>query len=105
MRVNTRHFERFRCDEMICVSWEDPLGQVKYSSAKCLGVSERGISLELVEPVEPRSYVSVKSEKLKLAGTAAVRFCKRKAGKYNVGLEFTAGLKCPPALIGRLSVA
>lgn len=92
--MNTRRHRRVRCREAIRLSWRDPRGDVKYANAKCLDVSEQGISVELVEPVEVRSYVSLQSEKLKLAGTAAVRYCRRYAGKYLVGLEFSAGMRC-----------
>jgi hypothetical protein len=93
-RINTRRQLRVHCRETVRLAWRDPRGDVKYASAKCLNVSERGISVELVEPVEVRSYVNLQSEKLKLTGTAAVRYCRRNAGKYLVGLEFSAGLRC-----------
>jgi hypothetical protein len=105
MRVNTRRFHRFPYNDLVRVSWQDRLGQVKYANAKCLDVSEQGISVELVEPVELRSYVSLRSDKLKLAGTAAVRYCQRKAGKYMIGLEFSAGLKCSTGTLATTTVA
>jgi hypothetical protein len=67
---------------------------MKYAVAKCLDVSEHGIAIEVVEPVIVRSFVTLRSEHLKLAGRAGVRYCRRSGGKYLVGLEFAAGLKC-----------
>lgn len=93
-RINTRREGRLSCQDRIRICWRDPRGDVRYATAKCLNISERGISVELVEAVEVCSYVSLQSEKLDLAGTAAVRYCRRKAGKYLVGLEFSAGLRC-----------
>lgn len=105
MRMNSRRFVRFSNNESIRVCWRDRLDQVKYSNAKCIDVSEQGISVELVEPVEVNSYVSLKSDKLKLAGTAAVRYCRRKAGKYIIGLEFSGGLKYSDAPVSLTPVA
>src|SRR4051794_18903307 len=99
MRMNTRRFDRFASTEWIRVSWRDRFGQVKYAKAKCIDVSQHGISVELVEPVELQSYVSLQSDKLKLAGTAAVRHCERKAGKYIIGMEFSAGMKWSDAAV------
>ena len=105
MRMNSRRFDRFPHNEAIRVCWHDRLGQVKYTNAKCINISEAGISVEVAEPIELQSYVSLKSDKLKLAGTAAVRYCRRNAGKYIIGMEFSAGLKCMNAAAALTPVA
>lgn len=94
MRPNSRRSQRFSYGERVRLSWHDSQGQVKYAHAKCLDVSDSGMAIELLEPVEVRSYVSLKADALKLAGSAAVRYCRRYAGKYFIGLEFSAGLRC-----------
>jgi len=49
--------------------------------------------VELLEPVRPRSYISFRADSLNLSGSAAVRHCTRRCGKFLVGLEFSGGLK------------
>ena len=73
----------------ISVSWVDRLGTPKFSQARTLDVSEIGIRIELPEPLEPRTVLGLRSEKLGLSSTGSVRTCVRCAAKYVVGVEFT----------------
>jgi hypothetical protein len=93
MKGNSRRFERTPHSVEIQISWEDAYGQTKYSRAQCLDISASGMSLELVESVRPRSRVTLKSDGLRLAGSATVRYCVRRGGKFTLGLEFMGGLK------------
>jgi hypothetical protein len=92
-RPDSRKKARHPCSEEVRISWEDRLGDTKFARARCLDVSEHGLALQLVEPIQVCSYVNIRADKLKLAGRAAVRYCRRVGGKFFVGLEFSAGLK------------
>jgi hypothetical protein len=92
MPVNLRRMERIESPQRVSISWDDKHGQAKFASARALNISENGISLRLNEPLEVRSLVTLRSEGLKLAGSATVRYCIRRNGWHYVGLEFSGGM-------------
>ena len=47
--------------------------------------------MRIDQPIAVRTYVTLRSEKLKLAGTATVKYCIRRNTWYHIGLEFTPG--------------
>ena len=78
------------------IVWRDRQGDDKYVSGRIIDVSESGIRVEISEPLEKQTYVTLQSPGLGLHGRASVRTCSRKGTKYAVGLEFSAGLKWKP---------
>ena len=76
--------------------WKDRSGQEKFAKARSLDISERGMRIEVPEPLEKQAYVTLRSSALSLQGTASVRSCTRLGAKYLVGLEFSGGLKWKP---------
>jgi hypothetical protein len=97
---NARRRERMPAKDQVSIRWDNSAGQPRFALVNCLNISEDGISILVREPIIVRSYVSVKSEKLKLAGSASVKYCIRQKTSYQIGLEFTGGLKFnkPPDL-------
>jgi hypothetical protein len=73
--------------------WKDRDGGDKYAIARTLNISELGMRIEVPEPLQERSYVILRCDKLKLSGTASVRSCQRKGNRYQIGLEFSVGMK------------
>ncbi|HTW65934.1 MAG TPA: PilZ domain-containing protein [Bryobacteraceae bacterium] len=80
------------------IVWKDRQGVDKYIQGRIVDVSESGMRVEVAEPFERQTYVTLQSLGLGLHGTASVRSCTRKGTKYTVGLEFSAGLKWKPKL-------
>jgi len=78
------------------IVWKDRQGTDKFVQGRIVDVSESGIRVEITEPLEKQTYVTLQSPGLGLHGTASVRSCARKGLKYAVGLEFSAGLKWKP---------
>jgi hypothetical protein len=78
------------------VVWKDRQGVDRLSSGTIVDVSESGVRIELSDPLEKHSYVTLHSASLGLQGSASVRTCTRKGVKYFVGLELTGGLKWKP---------
>jgi hypothetical protein len=76
------------------------MGEQKFAYAKILDVSESGMRVELREALARHAYVSLRADKIGLQGSASVRSCVKKGGKYLVGLEFSGGLKWKPNLAG-----
>ncbi len=88
---NLRRSGRIPTHEQVAIGWDDPIGQPRFTLANCLNLSADGLSLRVNQPLAVRSYVTLRSEKLKLAGTATVKYCIRINTWYRVGLEFTPG--------------
>ena len=63
---------------------------------RIINVSESGMRVEVSDPLEKQTYVTLQAASLGLHGSASVRTCTRKGMKYLVGLEFSAGLKWKP---------
>ncbi len=76
--------------------WKDRQGLDRFINGSILDVSESGIRVELREPLEKQTYVTLQAASLGLHGSASVRTCTRKGMKYIVGLEFSGGLKWKP---------
>jgi len=80
----------------IQIVWRDRQGDDKFVLGRIVDVSESGVRVEVPEPLEKQTYVTLHSAGLGLHGTASVRSCTRKGVKYAVGLEFSAGLQWKP---------
>src|ERR1700685_2428978 len=68
----------------------------RFINGKIHDVSESGIRVELADPLEKQTYVTLQATSLGLHGSASVKSCVRKGMKYLVGLEFSGGLKWKP---------
>lgn len=76
------------------VVWQDKLGRDKFATVRSVDISNLGIRLEMPEPLEARSIVTLNSQQLGLHGSGSVRYCTRKGGrKYVIGLECVGGLR------------
>jgi hypothetical protein len=91
-----RRHERNEQSAVVQIMWKDRNGADKYANARTLDISESGMRIEVPEPLQERSYVTLRADKLKLNGTASVRTCIRKGTRYWVGLEFSVGMKWKP---------
>ncbi|HTB17253.1 MAG TPA: PilZ domain-containing protein [Bryobacteraceae bacterium] len=76
--------------------WKDRAGVDRYVNGKSLDISPAGMRVEVSEPIEKQTYVTLHSVALALQGSASVRTCTRKGMKYVVGLEFSGGLQWKP---------
>jgi hypothetical protein len=78
------------------IVWSDRTGEDKFANGRTVGISESGIRIEVAEPLEKQTYVTLQCSALGLRGRASVRSCARKGMKYIVGLEFSSGLRWRP---------
>lgn len=76
--------------------WKNRQGIDGFLTGRIIDVSESGIRVEVSDPLEKQTYVTLQAASLGLHGSASVRTCARKGMKYVVGLEFSAGLKWKP---------
>jgi curved DNA-binding protein len=83
----TRRHRRRPVDCELSVSWQDRVGNTRFIRARGLDVSEVGARIESDERIEPNSYVFINMDQYGLAGSASVRHCTRRDGKFVIGLE------------------
>lgn len=90
MKKDSRRHQRLDGPGVIEVAWTDSAGQPKFTRAKCLDISNEGARIECPEAIPLRTYATLRAARIKLSATASVRHCARLAGKYVIGLEFSA---------------
>jgi hypothetical protein len=96
-RCDLRREARRPCDTTITILWRDQRGEEKFSYAKALDISGRGLLLQMPVALPRQTYLTLNASKLGLLGHASVRHCARTRGaKFTVGVEFTAGLSWTP---------
>jgi len=83
-----RRHRRYEVDSGILdVWWLDLSGRMKTARTRALNISESGMALELPEAARPL-LVRFQSQRFKVQGVGAVRYCRREGEKHIVGLEF-----------------
>jgi len=95
-RHNLRRKDRRSCTEPVGIMWRDSAGEDKFMNAPLEDISETGAGLQILGPVQVRSFVTLYADKLGLHGRASVRHCSRQGMKYRIGVEFTGGMRWKP---------
>ena len=96
-RKNLRRSRRYAVDATIMqVYYLDASGKMKVARTRAINISEGGMAFELPEAAQPMSMIRFQSDKYKLFGSGAVRFCNKTGSKYAIGIEFTEGLHWSP---------
>jgi hypothetical protein len=96
---NARKHERSPSDTLVKIRWSSASGEAHFALGKILDCSEKGLRVEVVEPIQTRSYVTLEAPELNRAGWSgwgSVRYCVLKRAKYIVGLELSAGVQWNP---------
>jgi hypothetical protein len=96
---NARKHERTPSDALVKIRWSLPSGEAHFSRGKILDCSEKGLRVEVMEPIQTRSYVTLEAPELDRAGWSgwgSVRYCVLRRAKYIVGLELSAGVQWNP---------
>jgi hypothetical protein len=90
-RSEHRSAKRLPVDYRFSIFSNDASGQ-RYIPARGINMSRSGALVETEEPVVIGSVVSVKVNKLGLMGSASVRHCTVKGGRFRIGLHFPSPL-------------
>jgi len=85
----SRREERYPLVCALLISWQRASGESCTTRATCREVSLHGALVECGEPLTARSNVYLSAPSYGLMGNATVRYCRRQAMKFAVGLEFT----------------
>jgi hypothetical protein len=91
-----RRHERAEKSAPIQIAWKDRSGVDRFVNGRSLNISAAGMRVEVVEPIDKQTYLTLQCVGLGLHGMASVRTCTRKGMKYVLGLEFSAGLQWKP---------
>ena len=90
---DSRRHRRYAVDAgALQVSWLDLNGKMRVTRTRALNISEEGMAVELPEAAMPL-LIRFQSDRFKVRGVGAVRYCRRAGGQFIVGLEFTDGLR------------
>ena len=67
-------------------------GQRHTVASRVVDLSDDGARVKIDIPLEPEMSVVLEMPRMRLAGTAIVRYCRQKKKAYNVGLSFRGPL-------------
>ena len=93
-KPNARRQERTPSHALVTIRWSVASGEARFARGKILDCSEKGLQVELIEPIQTRSYVTLDAPELDRAGWAgwgSVRYCVLRRAKYILGVELSAG--------------
>jgi hypothetical protein len=91
---NARRHERTPSDALVKIRWSAASGQAHFARGKILDCSEKGLRVEVIEPIPTRSYVTLDAPELAgWSGWGSVRYCVQRRAKYIVGLELSGGVQ------------
>jgi hypothetical protein len=60
---------------------------------RCLDVSEKGLRIEVPQPILVNSRISLRADRINLGGSATVKHVTRHGFKYILGLELSQPLR------------
>lgn len=88
-----RQTGRFQYTGRVMLSWVNREGIPQSLTGECVDISEGGMRIRLKNPLDVRTYVSIKFPTANLHGSASVRSCVRERMSFIAGLQFTGGMK------------
>ena len=97
-----RRNERIPCTLPIRLTWTDGDGKDSYARGNCRDISLDGLRVETNETIPAHSYVSLRVEKVDVAGSARVRYLRRGGARNVVGLELGENLDEKKRILLRL---
>ena len=92
-RHDLRRNERIACLLPATLSWTDPSGSSRYVRGKCRDVFLEGLRIDSTESIPARSNVSLRVEKVDVAGSASVRYVRRSGAGFVIGVELTGKIR------------
>lgn len=95
-RRNKRRHERLPSSAPVALRWRKDSGEAHFGPGTVVDYSETGLRIELLEPIELRSYVVVGPPgQNKEACAGRVCYCLPKQTRYVIGLELAASAQRP----------
>jgi hypothetical protein len=85
--------ERYKVDFPVFLQWQDRAGIPHRLTAQCVDLSAAGAQVEAKEQLPAQTMVLLTSECFGRMGNATVRYCRRTAMKFKIGIHFSAQLQ------------
>ena len=82
----SRRYRRIRRSGSIQISWIER-GEPRYIRGKYVDVSQGGVRLEIPVPIPAGVVVQLRSESIKISGSARVRHVSRFGARHVIGIE------------------
>lgn len=89
IRPDSRH----PVDFPIRIAMHDASGAMRQITGRCTDLSSAGAQMETRDPLPVRSTVMISSTEHGRMGHASVRYCRRVAMKYVIGVQFNVQLR------------
>ena len=89
IRKDVRRDERIPCTLLVRIAWTDEHGGDRYVRGKCRDISPDGLRIETADSIAAQSNVSLRVEKVDVAGSARVRYVRRSGMRNVIGLELS----------------
>ena len=91
-RANGRYDGRFQAICKLRISWQDRKGRNRSRRVRVVDMSGTGVLVKCAVPIDPGSFVYIKTQELGMLGSAYVRRCDSLLFTYHIGLQFQSPL-------------
>lgn len=91
-RADHRYDGRVRAICKLRISWQDQKGKNCRKRVRVVDMSGTGVLVKCGVPIDPGSFVFIKTEELGMLGSAYVRRCDPLLFTYRIGLQFASPL-------------
>jgi hypothetical protein len=91
-RAENRCDGRIRTCRKLRISWQDHRGKIRRKMVRVVDMSGSGVMIRCGVPIDPGSFVYLRTPELGMTGSAYVRRCDALLFSYRIGLQFAAPL-------------
>ncbi len=91
-RGDNRYDGRFRAICKLRISWQDHKGRNRNKRVRVVDMSGTGVLVKCGVPIDPGSFVYIKTQELGMVGSGYVRRCDPLLFTYHIGLQFSSPL-------------
>ncbi len=91
-RADDRYDGRIQTIGKFRISWQDSKGRNRSKRVRVVDMSGTGALVKCGVPIDPGSFVYIKTQELGMLGSAYVRRCDALLFTYHIGLQFQSPL-------------
>jgi hypothetical protein len=91
-RAENRYDGRIRPCRKLRISWQDHRGEIQRKLVRVVDMSGSGVMIQCSVPIDPGSFVYLRTPEFGMTGSAHVRRCDPRLFSYRIGLQFEAPL-------------
>jgi curved DNA-binding protein len=91
-RIKREHY-RAPIDYEVVLYWENAAGQVSNARPKACDISEAGMRIACLRPIEPGTHVYMEVPRYGFPMEASVRYCVPEGDGFRIGFEFSSATR------------